>query len=560
MPVEEGGRPVNPAGGAWVKTLAVFSFVAPWLTLGLFVFSLFIPQHSVRLGGVILSGGIALCGLVAGGLALLGSYKYCREGIMGWALTGMGLMLLVLLLLGAAAVTPMSRNQPLSQKKADARYLAEYYTNPTTNEAETFGRQVEAHLAQGDTDFYAQAFDVDFFMQQMFGNLVNGGTADQQKQIRESFNAALRLALLQVEAVKFLRVKTDAGEVRLLLRFTTRNHNKAPAYHELTVKRSKAGRFKIVDDFVYVNGERLVNLVRPEEQSQPQSVLGALTSRFLHPEAFAEASSDLAMHSKMSQDLEAGQAATALADYHRLSKSFQHRKYVQLERLTAALKSDEPEYLEAAQFFSQQYPNDPALVFISIEHDWLHKNYDALLADLDKLDSLVGGDPYLDELRAEAFAAMTPPRLADAEKCLRRALDREPTLCSAGLLLIAQLNQGRQYDECVAVLEQLRTQGDLKKDTLNRSLLKSPQVRSGLVSSPAYENWLNGTGAAVAVSTPLLNLKLQAIFFKTGNPSATINNQLVKVGSKIDDWEVVAIAKDIVTLKSSAGAQRFLTM
>jgi len=321
--------------------------------------------------------------------------------------------------------------------------------------------------------------------------------------------------------------------------------------------RNSAGQLKIVNNYDYVMGATTTDSMRQLDQAQIEGVYQSFFTRILHPERFENSANDWTTFTKMKEQLAAGNASAALQSYRQLSSPFQSQKSVQLLRMMAALQVNEKEYQEAARSFNQQYPNDSAYIFTSLNHDDQLKDFDAMLVDVDKLDKLVGGDAYLDQLRAEACMSMVPPRMADSEKYLRRAMEQEPTLYTVGFLLVGILNQDRKYDECVTVLEKMHAQGSLTRQQLNRGLQKIPEVQVGLVSSRIYQNWLSfGEGKAFS---SFAALNLQSIYYQGENSSATINGQVVKVGSKIGDWQVVRISALVVTVKSSTGEQRLLT-
>ena len=65
------------------------------------------------------------------------------------------------------------------------------------------------------------------------------------------------------------------------------------------------------------------------------------------------------------------------------------------------------------------------------------------------------------------------------------------------------------------------------------------------------------TAVAVAAAPPAAvqassasSFKLQAIFYRSANPSAVINGRTLSLGGKIDDAKVLAITRDTVTLQT----------
>ena len=96
----------------------------------------------------------------------------------------------------------------------------------------------------------------------------------------------------------------------------------------------------------------------------------------------------------------------AIAVYDALPQSIKGEKVPLLARLMAAQSlDDDAEYRKAMDDFRRYFPEDPCLDLINIDHYFLTKQFDKELAAIDHIETVVGGDPYLNVLRANVYFA-----------------------------------------------------------------------------------------------------------------------------------------------------------
>jgi hypothetical protein len=96
----------------------------------------------------------------------------------------------------------------------------------------------------------------------------------------------------------------------------------------------------------------------------------------------------------------------------------------------------------------------------------------------------VGGDPYLDAVRAGVRAAQGD--LEGVRHFARRAVEREPSLIQGHWVLVSASLQVKDYDETLARLKEI----DQKFDIEFEDLTQVPDY-AGFVKSPAYAKWLD---------------------------------------------------------------------
>ncbi|MEJ7639603.1 MAG: hypothetical protein WKF75_16915, partial [Singulisphaera sp.] len=158
-------------------------------------------------------------------------------------------------------------------------------------------------------------------------------------------------------------------------------------------------------------------------------------------------------------------------------------KNLLLLRLQAAPNLGDEEYTAVIEDFRKYHPDDPCLDILSIDTSILKKDYAKALASIDRLDKAVGGDPYLDSLRANVYLDGQKPDAA--RQAARRALEREPTLIDAYWSLVAISLKEREFAE---TLELLNAIGE-KFDIVFEDLGTMPEYAE-FVETPQYQQWL----------------------------------------------------------------------
>ena len=72
-------------------------------------------------------------------------------------------------------------------------------------------------------------------------------------------------------------------------------------------------------------------------------------------------------------------------------------------RAVSGLENDEL-YAKTIEAYAAKFPNDPSLDLLRIDSEHIRKRFDKVLELIDALDKRVGGDPFLDSMRATALA------------------------------------------------------------------------------------------------------------------------------------------------------------
>ncbi len=187
---------------------------------------------------------------------------------------------------------------------------------------------------------------------------------------------------------------------------------------------------------------------------------------------------------QMSEAVLDGRPRDALAIFDGLPDSLKHDKVVLLVRLrTVQALDDDEACTKAIAEMHALFPDDPNTDLLSIDYYFLKKMTKEALEAIDRLDKSVGGDPYLDVLRANTH--FQSGDLATAREDAERAVKREATLIEGYWTLVTISLSEERYDDTAALLDTLRDRFHVTFQDLS----KMPAYK-GFVASPQYRAWL----------------------------------------------------------------------
>jgi tetratricopeptide (TPR) repeat protein len=183
--------------------------------------------------------------------------------------------------------------------------------------------------------------------------------------------------------------------------------------------------------------------------------------------------------------------AEAVATYKSLPSEVRADKSVFLRYLWAAEAVSDTEFLLALDGFRRQFPNDPGLVFQNIDYYRLMRSYDAALQSIDKAEKVIGGDPYLNALRAKLLVKGW--KFREARAAANKAIEQEPGLTHGywGRIDIALAEAN--HPDTLAYLKKLventgHVVGDLRKDSDFAVFVRSAEYQEWVVWCTARKN------------------------------------------------------------------------
>lgn len=249
-----------------------------------------------------------------------------------------------------------------------------------------------------------------------------------------------------------LRIKEVDGQPRPLFRLIA---DDAVNYHELELGTSRKDHVvRVVDIRVYASGDLLSE---------------SMTQMFDQVAVAMRAGGDPASIQRTTQALKEARVRGDSEEVRRLLSTMppelRNAKPMRLAELMVGPDLDEAVYAEIMERYRHDFPDDPSIDVVAVDYYYLKKDMAGVLGAIEKLDKLVGGDPYLDVLRANAYLLDTEPaHLAEAERWARKATEAEPALENAWWSLAVALLRRGDHAAVLPVADTLRTRFEAQID------------------------------------------------------------------------------------------------
>lgn len=229
-------------------------------------------------------------------------------------------------------------------------------------------------------------------------------------------------ALGEKDRVRLLRIRQVDGHQRAQLRMLVGD---GLNYLDLLIVRTPAGVTRVVDYQDMATGEFLSRTIA-------SVAIPALAQASRTPlERLVKGSSNeyLGMVGTVPEIrglIEQGKHAEAMERWRGLPEAFRSTRAGATLRMLIAQGMGDAEHLASLQEIERLFPNDPALSLVQVDANILAKRYPQALEAVDRVDQIVGGDPYLDGMRADI--RLQAGDLAGSQKDVARGCEREPGL------------------------------------------------------------------------------------------------------------------------------------
>ncbi len=294
--------------------------------------------------------------------------------------------------------------------------------------------------------------------------------AGGDKSVSQKFGEQLVSSVREGGSLKLLRLHSVNGETHALYRLVS--GKQALNYIDLHLERSAPGPVRVSDLYLYLLGETFGDSLRRLYLLGAASAQATYLDRLMGKEQtlvkFAGA------FKEVQQLQQEGKHAEVVAAVAKLPPEVRKEKYFLLIRVSEAQAlGDEAQYRRAIEAYEAALPDDPSLDLISVDGEFLRKQYDRALNRIDRLDRRVH-DPYLEFLRGSILFAKGDER--GAGQHYRAAVQAEPTLSQPyfGILTLAL----KQKDF------------KLTAETLTALQKNTPVVLKNLETVPAYAEFV----------------------------------------------------------------------
>ncbi|MBA3454875.1 MAG: tetratricopeptide repeat protein [Deltaproteobacteria bacterium] len=335
-------------------------------------------------------------------------------------------------------------------------------TPPTLEEAEAFGKQYASAKVPCDVSKLDKLVDLDLIL----ARAVEGTTmsSDFVRGVRRGMKPDDILCADVFgpgSSAVYLRTQTIDGTLRPLIRLVG---DEGYTYERLELDR-RADKIVVADIYNFANG------------AQHSGVFGNMLKAL----ADQGGATELTQITRLRLD---GKLTEALALFQTLPAKLRATKEMMLLEVQLALTLDNTIAMPVFERFVKAFPDDPSLLINNIDRLGLAKEYEQQLAAIDKLDRAVGGDPYLELARADAYEALG--RSDKAFAAVTRAATTEPLLVQAQWLLLSLQIKLGQFREAVVTTAHLK---DKLAADITRETLGGDDRFKALVDTPEFIAW-----------------------------------------------------------------------
>lgn len=359
---------------------------------------------------------------------------------------------------------------------------------PTVAEGERWGEEFATALAARGARSAAQKVDCDA----LFAIATNGAAVPEsfrqrfvaegtRSVARSGFVAQLAQAASAGGSVAPVRCRVDGDECHLLLRVI---QDTGLNYYDVVLVR-RGPEIVAADAYVFLAGEQLSATMR-------RFLLIAAAAAGIPPAPDA-ARADAVTISNAETLRELLAAADASDHAHvlelagRLPADVLAEKPILMARAIAAIRSGVEQRSTAFDDLRAAFPDDACVELVAIDHHARNQDRNGCLEAIDRLDDRLGGDPYLDVLRATVHVggAEYPEAIRAAEAAIK-ALPRLPQ--PYWIRLAIALEQ-KQHEDTAAWLDIIAERFGVAFPDL-----ESIPEYAAFVQSPEYRAWRSRRG------------------------------------------------------------------
>lgn len=374
------------------------------------------------------------------------------------------------------------------ETSASLDYEGTSYDAATESEAGVFADEFRTAIYHGDADAGARLFDMDEVLSQVTAGI--DVPAEFKKGFLNGARNSIKTQGLLAELIKaaqggasyeILRQYEKDGEQRVIFRLV--QDEGGVNYHDFRVVKLKSGKIAAVDTHIAATGEQFTRTLRRLYLSAAKSVNRSALERLAGADADAAAASDLML--KMATDMQSRNFRGIVNSFESAAENVKKDKSLLMLYCTAAMQTqDDQTYMRSIEAFRKYHPTDPAVDFMSLDWLILKERYDEALASLDKIKKSVGGDGYLDALRAELLYSKGEKE--EALKVSDEAIATCPDLAQVYWLAISLTLREKKFARTTELLIELD-----KNFALEFEDLRTVPEYAEYVASPEHQKWLD---------------------------------------------------------------------
>lgn len=354
---------------------------------------------------------------------------------------------------------------------------------PTIAEGDRWGEEFATALAASDVEAASRMIDWDT----VFATATSGTTAPEpwrarfvaegtRRVSRSGFVAHLAKAAAAGGSVAPLRCHLDGGECHVLLRVI-----QDTGLNYLDVRLMGHGaKTRAADAYVFLAGENLSATIGKVYQIATAGMAAQGASQPAGPDTDSARRADVLQRFMAATD--AGDHEQVLDITANCPADLLTEKPILMARAIAAVRAGDDRHAQALDDLRAAFPDDACVDLVAIDHHARAQDRAACLAAIDRLDERLGGDPYLDVLRATVHVGAAD--YAEAIRASEAAVAALPRLPQPCWIRLAISLEQKRHDDTAAWLDRIAERFGVAFPDLEAI----PEY-AAFVQSPEYRAW-----------------------------------------------------------------------
>lgn len=356
----------------------------------------------------------------------------------------------------------------------------------TSEEADQFAAQYEKALADRDMATLLRLFQPDSFADRILEGLPipEKQVANAKAGLKSGFNS-LYADLMGLKSPEneyiYLRSREKEGQQELIFRLSMGDTFN---YHIILLNRNVDQSIFIEDIYVVAAGEYMSDSVRNLFAQLIPGLSAGIINRI--DGTTKQAEKDIDTMKKLASMLKnpAVNYDQCLAEYQKLSKAFQQAKPIMIMMIMKAGENpDNPAYLEKMSEFQRLFPDDPAAGIIAIDYYYLKDDLVNVIKSIDKVNELIGGDPYLEIMKA-SIRIENNIQIEEGVRDIENAIQDYPDMLGVYLTKAMIIVVAGDFDATTIAFQELVEKfdyelnfKDIKEDKIFQDYVKSEEYR-----------------------------------------------------------------------------------
>ncbi len=311
-----------------------------------------------------------------------------------------------------------------------------FKSEPVNNdEAKTLAAGIEKSVKNDNPDVFDNLFDRSSLRKNIAKSNPDISSGDLNDLVSPTtlnqFGGQL-LAAIKGGTYKLLRMYDDSGIKHLVFRMYG---DGGLNYHDFTLVKTH-GEVKAADMYSFLTGEQIsatfanlmtLNTVKSNDNT-------AKSNFFVKIMAYKNK----------------GEFKNEIDVFNSLDSADRHNKTLQLVYIDACKHIGNDEYKKALEDYEALYPNEPNAYLLMLDVYYLNAEYDKALMAVNKLDTLVKGDPVLNLFRGNIYKQMF--KAAESKASFEKCFAYDPYIKNNMQQLAASYADDKEYDKAKAVI------------------------------------------------------------------------------------------------------------